>query len=166
MSRKVDLTRFNCSLAQALSAIGEWWTLLILRDAMIGSNRFNQFERSLGLSRNILSARLQQLVETGLMERTGPDKRPIYVLTMKGQELAPALIALMQWGDRWMTDGKPPIIPADLEGAALEPVELRNLDGARVRPEDICFVSGPGARPATIAFIQTAARGPVRSKPD
>ena len=92
-----------CSIARALEVVGERWTLLILRDAVLGLERFEEFHDSLGIASNVLTARLKLLCEEGLMERV-PDEerrgRPKYVLTAKGREIAPALVILMKWGDR------------------------------------------------------------------
>src|SRR5690349_25173948 len=93
----------HCSIAQALEVVGEWWTLLILRDALLGVTRFDDWQRRLGIARNILSARLEALVEEGILERHRYQERPPrheYVLTRRGSDLAPVLEALRTWGDR------------------------------------------------------------------
>jgi DNA-binding HxlR family transcriptional regulator len=92
-----------CSLARALEVVGERWTLLIIRDALNGMNRFDDFQRSLGVARNVLTDRLSLLVENGVFERVRYQERPArfeYRLTDVGRELAVAVIALLQWGDR------------------------------------------------------------------
>jgi DNA-binding HxlR family transcriptional regulator len=101
-----------CSIARALEVIGERWTLLILRDAVLGLTRFEEFQDSLGIASNVLTNRLKLLCEQGVLERR-PDEqrpgRPKYVLTDKGREVAPALITLMKWGDRhYPTPNGPP----------------------------------------------------------
>jgi DNA-binding HxlR family transcriptional regulator len=101
-----------CSIARSLEVVGERWTLLILRDAATGLQRFDEFEQSLGIASNVLANRLKLLCDEGVLER-GPDEqrpgRPKYVLTDKGRELAPALIMLMKWGDRhYPTPNGPP----------------------------------------------------------
>ena len=92
-----------CSIARSLEVIGERWTLLILRDALLGIERFEEFQESLGVASNVLTKRLKLLSDEGVLER-GPDPerrgRPKYILTDKGRELGPALILLMKWGDR------------------------------------------------------------------
>jgi len=93
----------NCSIARALEVIGERWTLLIVRDAILGLRRFDDFQESLGVSTNVLASRLRGLCEEGILRRQSDIERPgrpEYVLTDKGRELAPALITLMKWGDR------------------------------------------------------------------
>jgi DNA-binding HxlR family transcriptional regulator len=101
-----------CSIARALEVVGERWSLLILRDAVLGLRRFEEFEESLGIASNVLTNRLKLLCDEGVLERL-PDAerpgRPKYVLTDKGRELGPALIILMKWGDQhYPTPGGPP----------------------------------------------------------
>ena len=93
----------TCSIAKALEVVGERWTLLIVRDVMLGNRRFDELQRSLGVARNVLSARLQRLVEEDILERRPYQESPErheYFLTEKGLDLWPALIALLGWGDR------------------------------------------------------------------
>jgi DNA-binding HxlR family transcriptional regulator len=92
-----------CSIARSLEIVGERWTLLILRDAVLGVERFEDFQQKLGIASNVLTDRLKLLSDEGVLERIpDPERpgRPKYVLTDKGRELAPALIVLMKWGDR------------------------------------------------------------------
>jgi DNA-binding HxlR family transcriptional regulator len=93
----------NCSIARALEVVGERWTLLIVRDALLGMSRFDDFQASLNIATNVLSSRLRTLCDEGILRRQ-PDAeragRSEYVLTDKGRELAPTLITLMGWGDR------------------------------------------------------------------
>jgi DNA-binding HxlR family transcriptional regulator len=106
--------RENCSAARALEVIGERWSLLILRNALYaGSRRFNQFQRSLGIATNILSARLEWFLETGLMETRAAEDDPEvreYVLTAKGRDLEPVILALSAWGDQYAAPDGPPIV--------------------------------------------------------
>jgi DNA-binding HxlR family transcriptional regulator len=102
----------DCSVARALEVIGERWTILILRDAFLGVRRFDDFQRSLGIARNVLNTRLQRLVDAGLLERRRYQVRPErheYRLTTMGLDLWPSILALMQWGDRHLSgpDGPP-----------------------------------------------------------
>src|SRR4051794_29084073 len=103
-----------CSIARALEVVGERWSLLIIRNALFaGSTRFSDFQRSLGIATNILKTRLDGFVDAGIMRRrqysTQPDLHE-YLLTDKGRDLAPALIALTEWGDRWAAPDGPPIL--------------------------------------------------------
>src|SRR5947208_5704001 len=102
--RRASFADMNCSIARALEVVGEWWTLLILRDAFFGITRFDDFQRRLGIARNILTVRLATLVENGIMERREYDirGRADYVLTPKGRALWPALTTLREWGDEWL----------------------------------------------------------------
>jgi DNA-binding HxlR family transcriptional regulator len=101
-----------CSIARALEVVGERWTLLILRDALLGLGRFEEFQESLGIASNVLTNRLKLLCDEAVLERRADEGRPgrrRYVLTDKGRELAPALITLMKWGDHhYPTRGGPP----------------------------------------------------------
>ncbi len=103
----------TCSVARSLELVGERWTILIVRDAFLGVRRFEDFQRSLGVARNVLQSRLERLVEHGVLERRRYQERPErfeYRLTAKGRDLFPVLVALMQWGDRYLADdGVPPL---------------------------------------------------------
>jgi DNA-binding HxlR family transcriptional regulator len=104
----------NCSAARALEVVGERWSLLIIRDALFaGHARFGDFQKSLGVAPNILTARLDSFVAAGLMERRRYSEHPEhyeYLLTAKGRDLAPAIVALSAWGDRYAAPDGPPII--------------------------------------------------------
>jgi DNA-binding HxlR family transcriptional regulator len=141
----------NCSLAQTLDVIGERWTLLILRDAFFGTRRFDQFQKSLGIARNILTTRLSRLVDEGILERrpTG-DCRQEYVLTEKGLDLQPVLLSMTHWGDRHKPHPRGARI-VFVERATGEPIDrmsVRAGDGRRLRPRDIKATAGPGTRDA------------------
>lgn len=100
-------------MARALEVVGERWSLLILRDALFaGSTRFGDFQRTLGIATNVLAARLDGFVLAGILERrpsAGQPGTPEYVVTAKGRDLVPAIVALTQWGDRWAAPDGPPI---------------------------------------------------------
>jgi DNA-binding HxlR family transcriptional regulator len=104
--RNTSLSTMACPAARALDVVGEWWTLLIIRDALRGARRFEEFKRT-GISDNILSARLRRLVEAGIFERDRYQQRPDryeYLLTAKGRALGPVVAALREWGTAW-TEG-------------------------------------------------------------
>lgn len=115
LSRKSPVPPADCNLAKAIEMIGDRWSLLILRSALYGVRRFDDFQSELGTPRTILSGRLKTLVDTGLLKKRtykveGRRARPEYILTDKGEALRPVLIALTQWGDSWIgEDGQPPI---------------------------------------------------------
>jgi DNA-binding HxlR family transcriptional regulator len=123
--------RSRCSVAGTLAVVGEKWSLLVLREAFLGVRRFADFQRILGAPRAVLTDRLGTLVEQGILRRApyqaeGERQRHEYRLTQKGIDLYPTLIALMQWGDRYLADGD-------------APVELEHKDcGAQVRLTLVC----------------------------
>ena len=104
----------NCSAARALELVGERWSLLIIRDALFaGCTRFGDFQRSLGVAPNILTTRLDSFVAAGLMERRRYSEHPEhyeYLLTGKGRDLAPVIVALSAWGDQHAAPAGPPVI--------------------------------------------------------
>ena len=105
-----DLALDACSVARTLEVVGERWTVLVLREAFFGVRRFNDLQRNLGAPRNVLTARLQKLVDAGVLRRVpyredGARERHEYRLTEAGMELLPTVVALMQWGDRHLSDG-------------------------------------------------------------
>src|SRR5437667_2664798 len=102
----------HCSVAQCLEVVGDWWTMLIVRDAFLGVTRFDALQERLGISRNILNQRLTHLVEHGLLEKRLYTDRPPryeYRLTAKGRDLWPVLTAMRQWGDRHAAADGPPL---------------------------------------------------------
>lgn len=130
-----------CGVARPLDAIGDWWSLLIVRDAFDGLCRFGEFQKSLGLAKNILSARLRNLVAHGIMDTTpASDGSPYqeYVLTEKGRGLFPLLVALRQWGDAFFFDPDEPhaLLVDKKTGLPVQKLELRAQDGRRLGPED------------------------------
>ncbi len=158
MPGKTDLAAFNCSLARALNDVGDWWTLLIIRDAFLGARRFSEFQRSLGLARNTLSDRLERLCAAGVMMRSGTAARPLYSLTEKGRALVPALVALQQWGDQFASENRPPVVVTDQRGRPLPRVKLVDKDGMEVAPDDLRFKPGPGADVRTRTRFQITKR--------
>lgn len=100
-----SFSEMQCSIARTLEHVGSWWSLLIIRDAMMGARRFKHFEKSLGIAKSTLTSRLNQLIEGGIMKRVPASDGSAfeeYVLTQRGRELSPVMIALSQWGDRWV----------------------------------------------------------------
>jgi DNA-binding HxlR family transcriptional regulator len=106
--KRTTLADHPCSIARTLDVAGEWWTPLILRDIAYGIRRFGEIQEDLGISANVLADRLDTLVAEGILTRSAYQQRPErheYSLTEKGSDLIPALLALMQWGDRWSWPG-------------------------------------------------------------
>ena len=107
-----SFAEMHCSVAQCLEIVGEWWSLLIVRDAFLGVRRFDDFQARLGISRNILNNRLTKLVDNGVLVRVPYQDNPPrsnYRLTEKGRDLWLVLTAMRQWGDRWAAPDGPPL---------------------------------------------------------
>lgn len=128
----------ECSAARALEVVGERWSLLILRDAMFRhSTRFSQFQKSLGIATNILARRLESFVEAGLMERRQADgDQPEYLLTEMGLDLKPVIVALTEWGDKWVKPG-PVLFESASDGQLVEVQLRRTHDQTRVHVADV-----------------------------
>jgi DNA-binding HxlR family transcriptional regulator len=140
----------RCSIAATLDMIGERWSLLIIREAVMGSTRFDEFHERIGIARNILTSRLAMLVENGILSRTQSSENAriyLYTLTPKGRDLLPVLAAIMQWGDRWVhaKAGAPIILTDCRSGAAIQPLSLRTRKGATVTMDNLSITAGPGA---------------------
>jgi DNA-binding HxlR family transcriptional regulator len=133
----------DCSIARALEAVGERWTLLIVREALNGTRRFDEFQSRLGIARNVLAARLERLVEEGILERRPYQERPRrfeYVPTRKGEELLPVTLALLSWGDRYYADpieGPPVVLRHDPCGSDLSPRTVCSCCGAEASAETV-----------------------------
>jgi DNA-binding HxlR family transcriptional regulator len=131
-----------CPIARALDVIGDWWSLLILRDAFLGKRRFSEFHKSLGLAKNILCVRLQKLLSHGILT-TGPasdgSAYQEYRLTEKGHSLHTVLVALRQWGENNLFEkGELDLLLVDREsGQPVKPLELRAQDGRLLGPGDL-----------------------------
>jgi DNA-binding HxlR family transcriptional regulator len=144
-------TATRCSLAKALEIVHTRSAMLVLREAFYGATRFDEFSERTGLSEPVTSARLRELVQAGLLRREpyqepGSRTRRLYRLTDMGAELLPALVALMQWGDRWLQpDGRAPIElhHADEGCGARVHAELRCEHGHAVVPGELAAVRGP-----------------------
>ena len=152
MTKRTDLSEMNCSIARALDVVGEWWSLLVVREVYFGRRNFTQMHRTLGVARNILSDRLATLVEHDILERR-PDpsdgRRSEYHLTETGRDLLPALVALMQWGDRWADDGAgAPIMLTDREsGSVIDPELVDRNTGRAIDHQSVRVRPGPGFQP-------------------
>ncbi len=133
--RRRTTADMSCSVAKASDVLGDPWTLLVVRDALLGVRRFDDWVRRLGIPRATLSARLGHLVDHGVLERDGET----YLLTPKGRALQSVVIAVMQWGDRWQRDDDPPTTFVDDEsGESVEPVLVdrrtsKPIDQVRLR---------------------------------
>src|SRR3954451_2622983 len=141
-----------CSIARALEVVGERWSLLILRNALFaGSTRYSDFQRSLGIASNVLTTRLDGFVDAGLMRRQQTAGQPAlheYVLTDKGRDLAPALIALTAWGDRWAAPSGAPVLYTHAAcGSPGRHEVVCGACGPLDAPSDVHAAPGPGMPP-------------------
>jgi DNA-binding HxlR family transcriptional regulator len=138
-----------CSIARALEVVGERWSVLIVRNALFaGATRFSDFQRSLGIATNILTTRLDGFVDAGIMRRHRYSEQPEayeYLLTDKGRDLAPALIALTEWGDRWAAPDGPPIrYSHTVCGSAVSSRVVCATCGSVHDPAEVEALPGPG----------------------
>lgn len=137
-----------CSVALSLDLIGDRWTMLIIRDAFYGLSRFQDFQQSIGLAKNVLATRLTKLVEGGVLatEPISDGGWLAYKLTPKGHALLPTLMALLQWGDEWVNqaDHIPIKILERTTAKPIEPIEIRGASGAALGMADLALQAGPG----------------------
>ena len=139
----------TCSVARSLELIGERWTILILRDAFLGRRRFDEFQASLGIARNILQARLGRLVDAGIMRRVRYQEHPPrdeYRLSERGLELWPVIVDLLQWGDRHTAgpEGPPVLLRHRDCGGAVDSRRRCESCGAELGPREVEALPGPG----------------------
>ena len=138
-----------CSIARTLDVIGEPWSPLILRDVWVGMNRFDQLQADLGISRKVLTERLNHLVDRGVIERRPYDQRPRYeyVLTGKGRELVDVLMVMVAWGDKWLAaTAGPPVLYRHHACGEISHVDLVCAHcGKPMHADDIDVLPGPGA---------------------
>jgi DNA-binding HxlR family transcriptional regulator len=147
--QRASFEDMNCSIARSLEVIGEWWTLLILRDAFFGITRFDDFQARLGIARNILTKRLDTLIDHGVLEPRCYDEargRNDYVLTDKGRALWPVLVTIRQWGDEWLLGaGNEPVRMLHTTcGAQTTAVLTCDHCGERLAGREVRAVAGPG----------------------
>src|SRR4051812_12177918 len=158
---KRDYQGQDCSVAKALEIVGERWTLLIVRDVFLGLCRFDQMQENLGIARNVLTDRLNRLVDEGILERVRYSERPErfeYRLTPKGRDLQIALAGLRQWGDKYLSERPPrisrrksdkkPVVAAFVTKGTpvLRPDEIENVPTAGVKA-----ASGPPRSPVQLS---------------
>jgi DNA-binding HxlR family transcriptional regulator len=151
-----DFPRDACAVASTLEAIGERWTMHVLREAFLGVRRFEDFHRNTGVARNILSDRLGKLVAAGILRREPYSERPPrheYRLTRKGVELWGILVELMKWGNRWSPNDEGPalVLRHRTCGAVIEPVHACPDCGEHVVPWDLEALPGPAMTAPTRA---------------
>jgi len=143
LARRSPVQPDVCNLAKAIDVVGDRWTLLILRAALYGVRRFDDFQSELGCPRTVLSGRLKSLVDDGLLTKRsykspGKRARPEYVLSPMGLSLRPILIGLTQWGDAWLGKGESPPISFTKAGSkSAIRAAFVDIEGREVRPDQI-----------------------------
>jgi DNA-binding HxlR family transcriptional regulator len=161
VAQRTDFAAMACSLARSWSIIGEPWTPLVIRDLSMGITRFEDLCADLGISRNILTDRLRTLTVAGVVAKRdyrSPNRaRSEYVLTEMGEELLPIVVAITQWGDRWLDDeAGPPIIFEHICGATIRAETICNSCGQPLVATEVAAYAGPGSKtgPGTNAAHQ------------
>jgi DNA-binding HxlR family transcriptional regulator len=159
MERK-SFGNMQCPVARTLERVGEWWSILILRDALHGLTRFDQFQKSLDIAPNMLTRRLNSLVESGLLERRQYSERPPrheYILTDLGRDFRSILVALNTWGNKHFAPEGPSVLLIDsTTGEVAEPVMIDGKSGKRLNSPDFMFAPGPQANESMKARINFA----------
>ena len=147
--RRKSFGNMQCPIARSLERVGEWWSILILRDASFGLTRFDEFQESLGIAPNILTRRLKALVEAGLLERRRYSERPPrdeYVLTQAGHDFRPVLWALLAWGNQHFAPEGPSVVVVDSKtGAQADPILVDRKSGRPLVGPAFRSAAGPAA---------------------
>lgn len=142
-----------CPIARSLERVGEWWSMLIMRDALHGLTRFDEFQKSLGIAPNMLTRRLTALVDAGLLERRRYSDHPPrdeYVPTARGRDLRPVLLALLAWGNRHFAPEGPSVVLCDARtGAVADPILVDRFTGLPITELDHVLAAGPAATTRT-----------------
>jgi DNA-binding HxlR family transcriptional regulator len=153
---RTSFANMRCSLARGLELIGDWWSPLIIRDLFLGVTRFDELVEDLGISRNLLTRRLNALIDNGIVVRRAYQERPAryeYVLTEAGRDLVPAILALTAWGDRWAQpkEGSPILFVHETCGHQFRPQVACAVCGEEISAGTVTALPGPGgaAKPGT-----------------
>ena len=147
--KRTSVSHMNCSVARTLDIVGEWWTLLIVRNLMFGQRRFEEIQGDLGIARNILSDRLNTLVDAGIVDRVKYMEHPEryeYTLTEKGRDLFQVIAVLMAWGDRWAAPDGPPLVFKHSCGHLGDVRVVCSECGEPMQYENVRAKAGPGFR--------------------
>jgi DNA-binding HxlR family transcriptional regulator len=168
MKRK-SFKAMECPIARALDHVGEWWSMLILREAVHGSTRFDQFQKALGIAPNMLTRRLEALVESGVLERRQYSDRPRryeYVLTGRGRDFWPVIVSLMVWGNKHFAPGGAVVLLADKKtGRLADPKLIDALSRTEITSDRFALAPGPKAGPRAKSKYGAALTG-ARPAPD
>jgi DNA-binding HxlR family transcriptional regulator len=172
MKRK-SLATMPCPIARSLERVGEWWSILIMRDALHGYTRFDQFQKSLGIAPNMLTRRLDALVEAGLLQRRRYSDHPPrdeYLPTTRGRDFRPVLVALLAWGNRHFSPEGETVLLVDAQtGKVTDPVFVDRVTGETITDATHRFTAGPAAPASTLRRFglkaTKALRKPRRATP-
>ncbi len=151
MVKRTSFEKAECPIARSLDVLGDWWSLLIIRDALLGIRRFGEFQKSIGLARNILTVRLRALVDHGIL-KTAPasdgSAYQEYVLTPKGRGVFPVLVALRQWSEEFSGEngGFNSLLVDRNKGRPVRKLEIRAEDGRLLADRDIDLRPNPAIR--------------------
>jgi DNA-binding HxlR family transcriptional regulator len=166
MQRK-SFGNMQCPIARSLERVGEWWSILILRDAFYGLTRFDEFQKSLDIAPNMLTRRLNSLVEEGLLERhqyCAKPPRDEYRLTQRGRDFRPVLLALMAWGNQHFAPEGASVVLLDVEtGAKVEPVLVDGANGQPITESKHQVGAGPAAQERMQRRMELAAQKRVQT---
>jgi DNA-binding HxlR family transcriptional regulator len=165
--RRKSFSKMQCPVARSLERVGEWWSILILRDAMHGLTRFDQFEESLGIAPTMLTRRLSGLVKAGLLERLRYSDRPPryeYVLTERGRDFRSVIVAMQVWGNKHFAPEGPSVLLVNAKtGAIADPVMIDRKTGAPLAGSDFVVAPGPAAGASTRRKLAVSAWGATHS---
>jgi DNA-binding HxlR family transcriptional regulator len=147
--KRTPFADWPCSVARTVDLVGDWWTPLVLRECCYGVRRFDDFQRNLGIGRNILTQRLNRLVDEGLLERRRYHDHPVrheYVLTEMGREFFPVIAAMTRWGDRWLggADGPPVVLHHASCDHYMHAEVVCSECGEQLELRDVSATPGPG----------------------
>jgi DNA-binding HxlR family transcriptional regulator len=166
--RHKSFRRMQCPIARSLEHVGEWWSILILRDALHGLTRFDEFQKSLGIAPNILTRRLKGLVDSGLLVRHQYSDRPRrheYLLTERGRDFRPVVLSLLAWGNRHFAPEGASVILANCKtGAAVDPILADPATGRPVDEPDYALAAGPAATSRVLQRYRTFAQMQAANK--
>lgn len=162
--RRKNVGHMQCPIARSVERVGDWWSILILRDALQGLTRFDQFQESLGVAPNMLTRRLTKLVKAGLLARRLYNEHPPryeYVATERGRDFRPVLLALLAWGNRhFAPEGASVVIVDRKTGAQADPVLVDRISGRSLTDSRFALAAGPAARGAVRRrYAQSLSRG-------
>jgi DNA-binding HxlR family transcriptional regulator len=167
--KRTNLGNMQCPIARSLERVGEWWSILILRDAVYGLKRFDEFQKSLNIAPNMLTRRLNALVKGGLLKRQRYSDKPPryeYVLTDLGRDFRPVLISMLAWGNRHFAPEGPSVLFVDAEtGAVAEPTVVDRVSGRPIPGPGFSLVPGPSAGEKTRARLARSAEVAASRKP-